>query len=254
MVPGVVSAAVGLLVGSALTSVIERVPAKLSLLRPGPRCPGCSAPLTLVDSVPVLSWAVLRGRCRHCARSIGTRYPAVEALTAALFVGVVVRFGEHPVILAYWLFAATLVAVSAIDLEHRIVPNRIIYPVLGISVPLLVALALADGAPVALARAAIGGAAAFAVLFLIHLIQPQGMGFGDVRLAGLIGVYLGWLSLGDVAAGLVLGFVLAAVVGIGLMAGGKAGRRSRVAFAPFLALGAMVAVYWGPQILALWKR
>lgn len=202
----------------------------------------------------MLSWLVLRGRCRHCSVAIGARYPIVELATAALFVGVTLRFGVRLPVLAYWLFAAALVAITAIDLEHAIVPNRVVYPVLAVTIPLLVAVSLADGTPLALARAAIGGAAGFGALCAIHLVQPQGMGFGDVRLAGVIGIYLGWLSLGRLALGLALGFVLAALVGAGLMAIGKAGRKTRVPFAPFLAVGAMVAVLWGGQILALWGR
>jgi leader peptidase (prepilin peptidase)/N-methyltransferase len=257
----VLSAVVGLLAGAVLTSIVERVPAKLAVLRPAPRCPGCAAPLGLSETIPVVSWLALRGRCRHCARRIGPVYPVVEALTAALFVGVTLRFGVQPIVLAYWLLAGTLVAVSAIDIEHHIVPNRILYPVLGVSIPLLVGISLGEGTPRALVGAAVGGVVAFAIFFVIHLIQPQGMGFGDVRLAGVIGVYLGWLGVGDVARGLdfvalglVLGFVLAAVGGLGLMALGRAGRKSRVAFAPFLAVGAMVVVYWGSSIQALWRR
>lgn len=242
----------GLVVGSALTSVVERVPAQLAMLNPGPRCATCAAPLSAWESLPLVSWLVLRGRCAHCGHGISPRYPAIEVLTAGLFVGVALRFGLQPAVFPYWLLAATLVAISAIDLEHHIVPNRIVYPVLAVTLPLLVAVSLADGTPFALASAAIGGLAGFGALFVIHLIQPQGMGFGDVRLAGLIGIYLGWLSLGSVAAGLVLGFVAAAMAGLGLMAAGKAGRKSKVAFGPFLALGAMVVVYWGNPILALW--
>ncbi|MGH9130985.1 MAG: prepilin peptidase [Acidimicrobiales bacterium] len=255
--PGVIaylaSAVVGLVVGCGLTSVIERVPAHVSLMSPGPRCPTCAAPVLLRDDVPVVSWVLLRARCRACSQAISARYPAVEAVTAALFVGVTLRFGVRPVVLAYWLFAATLVAVSAIDLEHFIVPNHIVYPVLAVTVPLLAVLALTDGTPFSLARAAIGGAVGFGVLVIIHLVQPSGMGFGDVRLAGVIGIYLGWLGIGEVALGLVLGFVVAAVVGIGLLAAGRAGRKTKVPFAPFLAVGAMATVFWGTPLLALWK-
>lgn len=247
------SALVGLVVGSVLSVVIERVPAKIPLLSPGPRCEKCAAAVSLRDGVPVVSWLLLRGRCRNCSERISIRYPAVEALTAALFVAVALRFGVRPVVLAYWLFAGTLVTVSAIDLEHFIVPNHIVYPVLAATIPLFGVLSLVDGAPIALARAAVGGAIGFGALLVIHLVQPRGMGFGDVRLAGVIGIYLGWLSIGDVALGLVLGFCLAAVLGIALLAAGKAGRKARVPFAPFLALGAMIVVLWGGPILSLWN-
>ncbi|MGH9069066.1 MAG: prepilin peptidase [Acidimicrobiales bacterium] len=246
------SALMGLAVGSFLNVVVQRVPLRLSVVHPRSQCPGCQAPVRPRDNVPIVSWLVLRGRCRHCAGPISPRYPLVEALTAALFVAVTLRLGLGAAVPAYWLFAAVMVAVSAIDLEHSIVPNRIVYPALAAAVPLLVGASLLRHALPSLETAAAGGAVAFAALFAIHLVQPRGMGFGDVRLAGLIGLFLGWFSLGQVAVGLFLGFLLAGVVGLALMALGRAGRKTRVPFAPFLAAGAMVSVLWGAPLVRLW--
>ncbi|MGH9062693.1 MAG: prepilin peptidase [Acidimicrobiales bacterium] len=248
----VVSAVVGLAVGSFLNVVVHRVPMRVSVVRPRSQCPGCQMPVAPRDNVPVVSFLLLRGRCRSCAEPISPRYPVIEALTAALFVGVTLRLGLDLSVLAYWLFAAALVAVAAIDLEHHIVPNRVVYPTLAVAVPLLVLAAVVDHSPAALLRAAIGGAAAFVALLVIHLVQPRGMGFGDVRLAGVIGVFLGWLGLGLVALGLFVGFLLAAAAGIALMAAGRAGRRSQVPFAPFLAAGAMTSFLWGAPLVRMW--
>lgn len=248
-----ISAAVGLLAGSALGVVIDRVPDRAPL-RGRSSCPGCQAPVRLGDSVPLVSWLALGGRCRSCRRPISPRYPLVEVACALVFVAATLRLaGGHPgsrlgtlaAIPAYWVFSAVLLAVSAIDLEHSIVPNRLVYPALAAAGPLLVAASAGDRSFGSLATSAIGGAAAFAFLLVVHLVQPAGMGFGDVRLAGVIGVYLGWLGLGQVALGLVAGFALAAVVGAGLLVVGTAGRRTKVPFAPFMAAGAMVSFLWG---------
>lgn len=248
----VVSALIGLAVGSFLNVVVQRVPRRASVVRPGSQCPTCASPVAIRDNVPVLSWLVLRGRCRACSAPIPARYPLVEAGTAGLFVAVTLRLGASPAVPAFWLFVAVLVAVAAIDVEHRIVPNRIVYPALAASVPLLGLAAWAEHAGSALAGAAIGGAVAFVALLVIHLVQPRGMGFGDVRLAGVIGIYLGWLGLPEVAVGLFVGFLAAALVGVGLVALGRSGPRARIPFAPFLALGAMASFLWGVPLAHLW--
>jgi leader peptidase (prepilin peptidase)/N-methyltransferase len=239
----------GLILGSFLNVVIHRVPRRESVVRPRSHCPGCGTPIRERDNVPVISWLLLRGRCRTCREPISARYPLVELGTGALFVTAAVRFGADWALPAYLLFFAALLAVSLIDLEHYIVPNRIVYPTLFVAVPLLTVAALVDGEWRSLATALGGALVAGTTLLVIHLISPRGMGFGDVRLAVILGLFLGWIDLAHVALGLFLGFLLGAVGGVALIALRLKKRGDRVPFAPFLALGALVAVLAGNPIL-----
>jgi leader peptidase (prepilin peptidase)/N-methyltransferase len=197
----------------------------------------------------VLSWLLLRGRCRTCAEQIPVRYPLVEAGTAVLFAVAAARFGGDWALPGYLLFFGVLVAVSVIDLEHFLVPNRIVYPTVVASVPLLGVAALVDGDGNRFLRALLGALLAAGGLLVIHLISPRGMGMGDVKLAVLLGLYLGWLSLGHVLLGLLLGFLLGSVVGVALLASGRRGRKDHLPFAPFLAAGAVLAVVAGRPLL-----
>ncbi len=242
-------ALLGLVVGSFLNVVVHRVPRKESVVRPRSRCPRCGSTLAGRDNVPVVSWLLLRRRCRSCHEPISARYPLVELLTAALFAAAALRLGADPALPAFLVLMAALVAVSAIDLEHFIVPNRVVYPALFLSVPLLVAAAALDGEWRSLRGAALGGLAAWGLLLVIHLVSPGGMGFGDVRLAGLIGVHLGWLSLRHVVLGLFLGFLTAAVTGVALIATSVRTRKDKVPFGPFLALGAVLAILFGAPLI-----
>jgi len=240
---------VGLCVGSFLNVVIHRVPKRQSVVRPRSHCPACQTQLADRDNIPVVSWLVLRGRCRSCRAPISIRYPLVELACGALFAAAALRLGLSWSLPAFCVFFAALLAISVIDLDHFIIPNRIVYPTLALTGPLLALAALATGRWGDLAHAAIGGAAGFGLLFVIHLVSPRGMGFGDVRLAGVIGVMLGWLGLRYVALGLFLGFLLASVVGIGLIISRLKTRKDAVPFGPFLAGGAVLAVLWGPTLL-----
>lgn len=246
----VVCGVLGLAVGSFLNVVIHRLPRKESVVSPRSRCPGCGTQLVARDNVPIVSWLFLRGRCRTCGMRISSRYPAVELGTGALFAAAGARFADEAVLPAYLVFFAALLAVSAIDLEHFIVPKRIVYPALAASAPALVVAAAVGEEWDALRDAAVGGVLAWGVLFVIHLVSPQGMGFGDVRLAGLIGVHLGWLGLGHVLLGLFLAFLSAAAAGLGLVAAGRRTRKDKVPFGPFLALGAVAAVLAGGPVLS----
>jgi leader peptidase (prepilin peptidase)/N-methyltransferase len=242
-------ALLGLLVGSFLNVVIVRVPERQSVVTPRSRCPGCGTQLAERDNVPVLSWLLLRGRCRTCAMPIPARYPLVEVATGALFAAAALRLGADWALPGYLLFFATLLAVSAIDLERFLVPNRIVYPSLGASVVLLAGAAVLEHDLNALGRSLVGAALASGGLFLLALVYPRGMGMGDVKLALLLGLYLGWLSLGHVALGLFLGFLLGSVVGLGLLVAGVRGRKDHLPFAPFLAAGAVLAVLAGRPLL-----
>lgn len=243
------SAIVGLLVGSFLNVVIHRVPAGESVVRPRSRCPACGTEIASRDNMPVVSWLLLRGRCRACRAPISVRYPLVEILTAVLFGAVAARIGTEWSLPAFLVLTATLIALSIIDLETFRLPTPIIYVSGVVSVLLLGAAAIVEGDTRGIAEAAAGAAIAFSVLLLIHVISPRGMGFGDVRLAALLGLFLGWMELPNVAVGLFLAFLLASVVGVGLMVAGRRGRKDRVPFGPFLAAGTMLAIFLGPSIL-----
>ncbi len=242
--------ALGVVVGSFLNVVVHRVPERQSVVRPRSRCPRCNTSLKSRDNIPVLSWLLLGGRCRNCRGAISLRYPLVELATAALFAAAALRLGADPALPAFLVVFAALLAISAVDLERFIVPNRILYPALFVAAPLLVMAAVFDGDWSSLRDAALGGVLAWGLLFAIHMASPRGMGFGDVRLAGLIGMLLGWLSIGHVLLGLFLAFLAAAVVGVGLMVSGVRGRKDRVPFGPFLALGTITTVFVGTPILS----
>lgn len=238
------AAAGGLLAGSFLNVVAWRLPRGESLLLPGSHCPGCAHPVRPYDNVPVLSWLVLRGRCRDCRTPISARYPLVEALTAALAAAVVLVLqddGLHDVLLGLVL-VLLLVPIALIDLDHRIIPNRL--TALGAAAALAIGAATdLDGVPSQL----IAGAAAGGLLLAAALARPGGMGMGDVKLAGMLGLFLGR----EVAVALLVALLAGTLVGIAVMArrGVREGRRTAVPFGPFLALGGVAALLAGPAVV-----
>jgi leader peptidase (prepilin peptidase)/N-methyltransferase len=247
-------AVLGLCVGSFLNVVVWRVPRRESVVRPPSHCPSCDTEIRPRDNVPVVSWLLLRGRCRACGVHISARYPLVEAGTGLLWGALAWRFGVDWALPAYLVLGAGLVALALIDLDTFLLPNRIVYPLTVAVVALLGAAALADDDPGHLGRALVGGAAAFAVFLVLHLVSPRGMGFGDVKLSFVLGVALGWVSAATVFLGLFLAFLLGSVIGILLIATGRRGRRDHVPFGPFLALGTVLALLLGEPLLALVGR
>ncbi|HEX7167519.1 MAG TPA: prepilin peptidase [Acidimicrobiales bacterium] len=243
------AALLGLLVGSFLNVVIHRVPANESIVHPRSRCPKCGTQLSSLDNVPVLSWLILRGKCRTCSEPISARYPLVELLTAVLFAATALRFGADAALPAFLVLVASLVALSAIDLDTFTLPRKIIYVTAAAGLVLLGIAAVVDGDFRGMVEGIAGGAIAFTILLVIHVISPRGMGFGDVRLAGLLGLYLGWIELPLVGVGLFLSFLVASVIGIGLMLIRGRGRKERIPFGPFLAAGALLAIWFGTPIL-----
>lgn len=236
------AALVGALIGSFLNVVIWRLPRGESVVSPPSACPACGAHIKPYDNVPVLSWLLLRGRCRHCGEPISARYPLVEALTAVLMALVPICLGADEDVWLGFAFVLILVPLTFIDLDHRILPNKITYP----SVPIAIALVAAfeiDRLPEHL----IAGAAAFLFLFAAAWVYPAGMGVGDVKLAGVMGLFLGR----NIAPGLLIAFLLGSLVGIGVMAvkGVAAGRKTAIPFGPFLATGGLVALYSGDAIV-----
>lgn len=235
----------GALVGSFLNVVAYRLPRHESLVTPSSRCPSCGTPVKPYDNIPILSWLLLRGHCRSCAAPISPRYPLVEALTAGLCVGAVLAHQSAAAITLSIVLILLVVPAALIDLEHRIIPNKI--TALGAVLALLIGVALDPaGEPERL----IAGAAAGGFLLLAALAYPGGMGMGDVKLAGMMGLFLG----GPVAAAILIALVSGVLVGALLIArrGARVGRKTAVPFGPFLALGALVAVFAGQPLIDLY--
>jgi leader peptidase (prepilin peptidase)/N-methyltransferase len=249
---GLVCAVVGLAIGSFLNVVIWRVPRDESVVRPGSHCPSCGNPVRPYDDIPVVSWLVLRGRCRDCGEKISVRYPLVEAGTAVLFAVTGWHFGLSWELPAYLYLVAVGVALALIDIDVHRLPNAIVLPSYLVAAALLTLASLGDDDWAALLRAAIGGAALYLVYFLLCLAYPRGMGFGDVKLAGVLGMFLAWLGWGQLAVGAFLGFLLGGLVGGGLMIANRATRKSKIPFGPFMIVGAYVAVLVGAQISDLY--
>lgn len=242
----VVAGLFGLLVGSFLNVVAHRLPRGESLARPGSRCPGCGHPVRPYDNVPVLSWLILRGRCRDCGEPISWRYPLVELVTAVLWAAVVAVRDDAGGIALGLILVTALVPIVLIDLERRLIPNVITGPAAVAAVVAGLALDL-DGLPEQL----IAGAAAGGFFLLAVLAYPRGMGMGDVKLAGVMGLCLGRAVAPAILIGLVAGVLVGGV--IIARVGARAGRKVAVPFGPFLALGAVAGLFAGDAIVD-WYR
>ena len=241
-----IAAPLGLLIGSFLNVVAYRLPRGESLLWPASHCPGCEQPIKPYDNVPVLSWLLLRGKCRNCDTRISPRYPAIEALTALAFGAIVLTGGVDGDLIWELPFAAMLIAVAGIDLEHRIIPNKVMLPSAVFAVAAAIALRPDD-----LVELGIAGVGAFLVFLLAALAYPSGMGMGDVKLAGVMGLFLG----AAVIPALFVAFLSGTIVGIAVIAKhGASGRKQGVPFGPFLALGGLVGLLFGTDLLDLYTR
>jgi leader peptidase (prepilin peptidase)/N-methyltransferase len=237
-----VSALLGLLIGSFLNVVIWRVPRGESVNRPPSHCPGCDARIRPYDNVPVLSWLLLRGRCRDCRTPISARYPLVELATAVLFAAMAARFGAHAVLPAFLYLAAIGVALSMIDLDTKRLPNAIVLPSYVVAVVLLGAAAITNHDGDRAIRAVIGMACYYGVFLLLRLAYPKGMGFGDVKLAGVLGLYLGWLGAPAWWLGVLGGFVLGGMYAAGLLVTRRGSRKTEIPFGPFMLAGALAGI------------
>ena len=243
------AALVGLAIGSFLNVVIYRVPAGLSLSHPPSRCPECETPIAARDNIPVLSWILLRGRCRGCGAPISARYPLVELLTAVVFVLMTLRFGVTAVLPAYLYLGAIGVALAFIDLDTKRLPDKLTLPSYAVALVLLGVAAAVDGTWDALLRAVLGGLVLGLFYGVLWFVYPAGMGFGDVKFSGVVGIYLGWLSWATVALGGFLGFLLGGVVGAALLLTKRATRKTGIPFGPFMILGALLAILWGQPLI-----
>jgi leader peptidase (prepilin peptidase)/N-methyltransferase len=237
----------GAIVGSFLNVVTYRLPRHESLITPASHCPGCGAQVKPYDNIPVLSWLLLRGHCRSCGEPISPRYPLVEALTALLCAGAVLAHDSTATIALSILTILLVVPAALIDLEHRIIPNAI--TAAGAVLALAIGLALdPSGEPARL----IAGLAAGAFLLIAALAYPGGMGMGDVKLAAVLGLCLGASVAPALLVALLAGVLYGAIVIA--RAGTREGRKTAVPFGPFLALGALVAVFVGPQIVDVYMN
>ena len=232
----------GLLLGSFVNVVAYRLPRGESLAFPGSHCPSCDTPIKPYDNVPVLSWLWLRGRCRACHGSISARYPVVEAATAALLVAVVLAKGADSDAWLGLAFVLLLVPVTLIDLDHRIIPNKLM--LLG-TVASLAILLLTD--PGSLTEHLIAAAAAGGFLLVAALAYPAGMGMGDVKLAGVMGLFLGRA----VGPAMFVALIAGSVVGAAIIArkGAQEGRKTAIPFGPYLAFGGIVGLFAGDAIV-----
>lgn len=243
----VFAALLGLAIGSFLNVVIYRVPAGLSVVSPPSRCPSCEHEIRNRHNIPVVGWLVLRGRCYDCHAPISPRYPLVEAATGGLFAavtGVLLHRGLGEAVPAFLYLTAIGVALAMIDFDTKRLPNAIVLPSYPVLAALLVLASALSHDWWALARAGIGGAALYAFFFALAFAYPAGMGFGDVKLAGVLGgamAYLSWATLGVGAFG---GFLLGSVVGVAVLVSGRGNRKTAIPFGPFMIAGALIAIFF----------
>ena len=251
----VLAAVLGLAIGSFLNVVIHRVPRRESVVAPRSRCPGCRTELASRDNVPVVSWVLLRGRCRTCSEPISARYPLVELMTALVFMLLALRLQHDPWALpAYLFFGALGVALTWIDLDVRRLPDALTLPAYPVAIVLLGVAALlgdGDGSPT---RAVVGGALVLAFYLTLHVVtHGRGMGLGDVKLSGVLGAYIAWLGWGTLAVGVFGAFLLGGVGSLGLIAAGRAGRKSRIPFGPYMIAGALLAILLGEPLASAYR-
>jgi leader peptidase (prepilin peptidase) / N-methyltransferase len=235
----------GLAVGSFMTVAVHRLPRNESVLSPRSRCPGCGAELRNRDNIPVLSWVLLRGRCSTCGMRISIEYPLIELTTTAVVVGAAIAWTDVWVAVIVAAMASMMPTIALIDIRHHIIPNKLMYPSL-IAFPVLLVVARLSGAPVNLVGAGLGFLAYGGGLLVVALIS-RGMGMGDVKLAGVIGLVLGALGLRYVGVAAGAAILLGGVGGLLALLLGRS-RRDAIPFGPYMAAGAMVAVFLGDRL------
>ncbi len=241
----VVIGVLGLVIGSFLNVVIYRVPLRRSIVWPASHCPQCGAAIKPRDNVPLLSYVLLRGRCRYCGARISVRYPAVEALTGILFAAAAYEFRPGYVLLSALVLISALISLAAIDLEHRLLPNAIVGPAALVGFALSVLASPERWWLYLLSAGAVAGG-----LLLLATLYPGGMGMGDVKMGGMLGAFLGPYA----ALAVFLGALLGATSGGLLMAAGKVQRRSALPFGLFMALGGVISLFVGPQLWSLYMN
>jgi leader peptidase (prepilin peptidase)/N-methyltransferase len=244
----------GLVIGSFLNVVIYRVPLHASIVSPRSACLSCHTPILERDNIPVVSWLLLRGKCRACSTPISPRYILVELACGGLFAGVAAREGFNWDVPALLVFVAGLLALASIDLERLILPKSIVYATLVLVSAFLVLDAGVSDQWHRLFIAGLCAAGWFLVFFTLNFLGPRYLGFGDVRLSLVLGVALGWLGIRYVILGFFSANLIGAVVGVALIALKKMSRDQPIPFGVFLSLGAALAIYAGPELLIPFQR
>lgn len=244
-----IAAAFGAVVGSFLNVVIWRLPRGESVVRPRSRCISCGEAIRPRDNVPIAGWLLLRGRCRSCGARIPVRYPLVEALTAGLFLLGLWRFGLSWEMASFWYLSAVGVALAYIDIDTHRLPDRLTLPSYAVAAALLGVAAVTRHRPERMLLALLGMAVMYGFFFLLMVIKPNGMGFGDVKLSGVLGLYLGYLGLGILFVGAFLAFLLGGLAAVGALVRRRATRHSTIAFGPALVAGALAAALFGGAIV-----
>jgi len=236
----------GLCIGSFLNVCIYRIPADLSIVRPASACPACGTTIRWYDNIPVISYLLLRGRCRTCKNSISARYPMVELLCGLFALAVVLRFGWHLQSLIYFLFIAALLVITFIDIDHRIIPDVISLP--GIPIGFAASFLLPQVTwQASLLGIVIGGGSLYAVAWSYRLLTGKdGMGGGDIKLLAMIGAFIGWQG---VLFTIMASSFAGTIVGLIVMIKQRKGMKLAVPFGPFLAIGAILYIFWGPQLI-----
>lgn len=245
MIWPVVVGLLGLFIGSFLNVCIYRLPRSESIVWPGSHCPTCGAAVKPWDNIPVLSYAILRGRCRQCAAPISPRYPLVEILSALLALALLYRFGPSVAFVIYYLFACALLVITFIDLDYQIIPDSI--SIGGIVVGLVLVAWLPISYRDALIGLGLGAGSLIAIIYGYFLLtKRQGMGGGDVKLLGMIGVFIGWQG---VLFTIFISSVIGTVVGIAWILMQGKNMKAAIPFGPFLSLGAIIYLFWGPVMI-----
>jgi leader peptidase (prepilin peptidase)/N-methyltransferase len=249
-----VTAVFGLLIGSFLNVVIVRVPAGESVVRPGSRCPVCAVPIAARDNIPVVSWVLLRGRARCCGARVGLRYPSVELATALALVGVAAWTGPSWRLPAFAYLAALSIALAMIDVDTQRLPFWLVAPSYPVAAVLLGIAWLGERDGASAVRAAVGAALLWGFYRVLHLVYPAGMGYGDVRLAGLLGLYLSWLGWDELVVGAFLGFLVGGLGGVVQIALRKVSLKSSIPYGPYMLLGAWLGILLGQPIAGWYLR
>jgi len=239
------SGLLGLVLGSFLNVVIYRLPRRESIVRPASHCPGCGTGIRWYDNVPVASWLMLRGRCRACGVRISVRYPVVETLTGIAFVLAMWRFGPSWPLLVAWAFIAAMMVIAFIDYDHMIIPNQIVLP--GAVLGLLASVALHPQRWWVYVAGSLGAAT---FMFLLAMLWPGSMGPGDIKMALFMGAVLG----AHVLVALFIAFLFGSIAGVYMMLVQGRSRKAKIPFGPYLAIGAVLAVFLGEMILTTYRN